>query len=98
MCPLWPTTCFGIKDSSVYLNMKMAKRDPRRALTVLKPRGNAFSAKKPIWGPSWIEKPLILAENAQKWHFWPFWTKKFQSSKLMLYHMGGPTDLADGSK
>ena len=57
--------------------MKMAKRDPRRALMVLKPRGNAFQRKKPIWGPSWIEKPLNLAENAQKCHFWPFWIKNF---------------------
>ena len=49
--------------------MKMAKREPRRALTVVKLCGNAFSAQKPIWGPSWIEKPLTLAENVQKWHF-----------------------------
>ena len=50
MAPLWPTTCFGIKDSSVYLNMKMAKRDSTRALTVLKPCGNAFSAQKTYMG------------------------------------------------
>ena len=58
--------------------MKMAKWDARRALMVLKPCGNAFSAQKPIWDPSWIEKPLNLAENAQKCHFWPFWTKNFK--------------------
>ena len=58
--------------------MKMAKRDPRRVLTVLKPCRNAFSAQKPTWGPSWIEKPLTLAENAQKCHIWSFWTKNFQ--------------------
>ena len=54
--------------------MKMAKRDPRRALTALKPCGNAFSAQKPIWSPSWIEKPLTLAEmpqNAIFGHFGP---------------------------
>ena len=33
--------------------MKMPKRDPRRAQTVLKPCGNAFSAQKPIWEPIW---------------------------------------------
>ena len=52
--------------------MKIAKRDPKRALTVLKPCGNAFPAQKLKKDPSWIEKPLTLAENAQKWHFWPF--------------------------
>ena len=64
--------------------MKMAKRDLRRALTALKPCGNAFSAQKPIWGPSWIDKPLTLAENAQKRHFLPFWTKisKFKVDAL----------------
>ena len=45
--------------SSMPIKMiKMAKRHPRRAMTVLKPCGNAFSAQKPIWDPSWIEKPL----------------------------------------
>ena len=55
--------------------MKIAKRDPRRALTVLKPCGNAFSAQKPIMGSSCIEKPLNLAEKAQKCHFWAFSAK-----------------------
>ena len=58
--------------------IKIAKRGPRLALTVLAPCGNAFSAQKPIWGPSWIEKPVTLAENAQKRHFGPFWTQNFK--------------------
>ena len=64
--------------------IKIAKRGPRLALTVLAPCGNAFSVQKPIWGNSWIEKTQTLAKNAQKWDFWPFWTKisKFKVDAL----------------
>ena len=78
--------------------MKMAKEDPRRALTVLKPCGNVFSAQKTYMGPILDRKTLILAKNGQKMAFLAILDQKFLSSKLMLYHMGGPTDLTDGSK
>ena len=57
----------------------MAKTEPRRAPMILKPCGNIFSAQKTYMGSILDRKTLTLAENARKWLFWPFWTKKFLS-------------------
>ena len=87
--------------SSVYLNikmMKMAKWDARRALMVLKPCGNAFSAQKTYRVSILNQKTSNFGRKCPKMAFLAILDPKFLSSKLMLYHMGGPTDLTDDSK
>jgi len=86
--------------SSVYLNikmMKMAKWDARRALMVL-PCGNAFSAQKTYRVSILDRKTSNFGQKCPKMAFLAILDPKFLSSKLMLYHMGGPTDLTDDSK
>ena len=74
--------------------MKMAKRDPRRTLMLLKLCGNAFSAQKTYMGSILDRKTSKFGLKCPKMAFLAILDKKkFLSSKLMLYHMGGPTDL-----
>ena len=55
--------------------MKMGKQDPRRALTVLKPCGNAFSAQKTYMGSILDRKALQhwlkMSKNGIFDHFTP---------------------------
>ena len=59
----------------------MAKRDPRRALTVLKPCGNAFSAQKTYMGSILDRKTSNFGWKCPKMAFLAILDQKFLSSK-----------------
>ena len=78
--------------------MKITKKGPRRTVTVLKPCENAFSAQKTYMWSFLDRKTSNFDYKCPKMPFLAILDQKFLSSKLMLYHMGRPTDLFDGSK